>query len=103
MSLTDEFDSFKASPEAKKPAFLVREDWREWQEEQAYLNGDMAADRNPNRDYESDWAEPDFVEPTEEELEGLEFVIKLTRKNRSLGFDKRGTTEDEESLEASAD
>jgi len=95
MGLTEDFDSFKYSPESKKPAFLVREDWREWQEEQAYINGDIAADGNPNKDYAAEWVEPDFFEPSEEELDGLELVTKLTRKNRSLGFDKKGTEEDD--------
>ncbi len=86
MGLNDDFQSFVNSPEAKKPAFSVREDWREFQEEQAYLNGDMAADRNPNTDYTSSWSEPDFYRPTDEELEDLEFISKISRKERKANL-----------------
>lgn len=65
MSLKDDFEKFKDSPEAKKPAFEVREDWREWQLEQAILNGDLEADLHPNTEFEASWAEPEEEEPPE--------------------------------------
>lgn len=86
MGLEDDFANFRSSPEAKKPAFQVREDWREWQYEQAVINGDIRADENPDTSFENNWAEPDFPEPDEDELEGLELVTKLTRKTRKMGF-----------------
>lgn len=87
MSLQDDFANFRNSPEAKKPAFEVREDWREWQYEQAVINGDIRADQNPDISFANNWSEPDFVEPDEDELEGLELVTKLTKKSRKLGFE----------------
>lgn len=92
MSLEDDFASFRNSPEAKKPAFEVREDWREWQYQQALINGDIHADENPDISLENNWAEPDFAEPDIDELEGLELVTKLSRKTKKLGF---GDSEDE--------
>lgn len=88
MSLNDDFKNFSSSEAAKKPVFEVREDWREEQYRQALINGDIAADSNPDTSVDSSWSEPDFFEPSEEELAGLEVLNKLSRRSKKLGFNK---------------
>lgn len=82
MGLQDDFANFVNSPESKKPAFEVREDWREWQYEQALLNGDIYADEHPDISLSNGWSEPDFEELTEDELDGFEVVTKLKKRPR---------------------
>jgi len=84
VGLEDDFASFRSSPESRKPAFEVREDWREWQYEQAVLNGDMRADQNPDTSVTDSWSEPDFEELESPEEEGLELVTKLSKKPQPL-------------------
>lgn len=81
MGLSNDFKDFLESPESKKPAFQVREDWREWQYEQAVLNGDIYADQNPNTELVNDWAEPDFGEEEFENEEDLPIISKLSKKS----------------------
>lgn len=80
MSLRDDLKDFIESGEFKKPAFEVREDWREWQLEQAILNGDIRSDEYPDISLENGWAEPDFAELDEDELGDLELLTKISNK-----------------------
>lgn len=48
INLNDDFSFFKNSSKSKKPAFDVKSDWREQQYEAAKINGDLAADKNPD-------------------------------------------------------
>lgn len=83
MGLDKEFKEFVASEAADIPVFEVREDWREWQHQQAIINGDIHADENPNTEVDATWAEPDFEEvPLEDLYElGLETVTKLSKQD----------------------
>lgn len=78
MGLTDDFAEFLNSPESKKPAFQVREDWREWQYEQALLNGDIYADEHPNRELSDGWFESYELE--EEPPQDAETFTALSKK-----------------------
>lgn len=82
MGLNKDFRDFVTSDAADEPVFEVREDWREWQLQQAIINGDIYADDNPNTEFSSGWAEPDFEEIPEEDLDelALEKVTKLSKK-----------------------
>lgn len=57
VDLNSDFSSFKESPESKKPAFHVKNDWREQQKRDAKANGDLDADANPDTSLESNYFE----------------------------------------------
>lgn len=69
MSLDNDFEEFRSSPEARIPIFDVPENWRELQYERALENGDIEADENPNLDFVKNWAEPEYYEAEEFEKE----------------------------------
>lgn len=62
-SLNEDFDSFSHSPEASKPAFVVKRNWREQLRENAKINGDLRADGSPDTSFVSKYfdATPDEV------------------------------------------
>jgi len=82
MGLRDDFQNFLESDESRKPAFEVREDWREWQLEQAILNGDIYADTHPNTDFEASWSEvSDNEELSEDEIKELDQFTSFSKKS----------------------
>lgn len=57
VNLNDDFSTFKESPESKKPAFQVKDDWRQQQYLAAKANGDLKADANPDKSLTNSYAD----------------------------------------------
>ena len=57
------------------------------------LNGDTWQDENPDTSFDSNWAEPDFPVPDEDELEELVVFTKVSRREKLVGFGDDGGPE----------
>ena len=57
VNLNDDFSTFAKSPEAKKPAFNVKDDWRQQQLKAARENGDLESDANPDTSLTNTYAD----------------------------------------------
>jgi len=65
-NLNDDFESFRLSDDAKEPAFQVKPNWREELKRNAEINGDMAADANPETDLVNSYYDASVQEEDED-------------------------------------
>lgn len=65
-NLDEDFRTFKNSPAAKTPVFNVSDSWRKEMYDAALINGDLAADMNPDKSFDTGYSEPEYSDPEEE-------------------------------------